>query len=214
MTPHVFRGIDPTALPPAEVYALLTGCVVPRPIAFVSSLSKAGVANLAPFSFFNAGGAHPPSVVFMPVTSGTNHDKDTLHNVRETGEYVVHVVPWSLREKMNATSAPYPPEVDEFEQAGLTKAPSLRVKPWRVAECPIALECRLFRVVEHGEGPYHANYVIGEVVYLHIAETLLNEKGRVDAATIDAIARLGGPHYTRVTPGSMFTLPRPAPPSS
>jgi len=213
VTPRAFRGVDPSTLPPAEVYALLTGCIVPRPIAFVSSLSKAGVANLAPFSFFNAGGAHPPSIVFMPVTSGANRDKDTLHNVRETGEYVVHIVPWSLREKMNATSAEYPPEVDEFERAGLTKAPSLRVKPWRVAECPIALECRLFRVVDHGEGPYHANYVIGEVLYFHIAESLLTEKGRVDAATIDAIARLGGPHYTRVTPESIFTLPRPAPPS-
>jgi len=214
VTPPALRGIDPATMPPAEVYALLTGCVVPRPIAFVSSLSTSGVANLAPFSFFNAGGAHPPSVVFMPVTSGAGRDKDTLHNVRETGEYVVHIVPWSLREPMNLASAEYAPDVDEFERAGLTKAPSTRVKPWRVAECPIALECRLFRIVDHGEGPYHANYVIGEVVYFHVAESLLNEKGRVNAASIDAIARLGGPHYTRVTPDSVFTLARPAPPSA
>jgi flavin reductase (DIM6/NTAB) family NADH-FMN oxidoreductase RutF len=208
------RGIDPAALAPAEVYALLTGCVVPRPIAFVSSLSRAGVANLAPFSFFNAGGAHPPSVVFMPVTSGTNRDKDTLHNVRATGEYVIHVVPYSLRERMNQASADYPPEVDEFEQAGFTKTASARVTPWRAAECPIALECRLFKIVEHGEGPYHANYVIGEVVYFHVAESMLDAKGRVDTAKIDAIARLGGPHYTRVTPESIFTLPRPPAPGA
>lgn len=213
MSAPTFRGIDPASLPPAEAYALLTGCVVPRPIAFVSSLSRAGVANLAPFSFFNAGGAHPPSVVFMPVTSGTNRDKDTLHNVRETGEYVIHLVSWALREKMNQASADYPPDVDEFVEAGFTKVPSVKVKPWRAAECLVALECRLFTIVEHGEGPYHANYVIGEVVYFHLAESLLNEKGRVEASRLDAIARLGGPSYTRVTPESVFSMPRPAPPA-
>lgn len=213
MSAPALRGIDPATLPPAEVYALLTGCVVPRPIAFVSSLSKSGVPNLAPFSFFNAGGAHPPSVVFMPVTSGANRDKDTLHNVRETGEYVIHLVTWALRERMNQASADYPPEADEFVEAGFTKAPSVKVKPWRAAECPIALECRLYRIVEHGAGPYHANYVIGEVVYFHVAESLLTEKGRVDATRLDAIARLGGPNYTRVTPDSVFSMPRPAPPA-
>lgn len=204
----VFRHIDPATIAPAEAYALLTGCVVPRPIAFVSSLSKAGVANLAPFSFFNAGGAHPPSVVFMPVTSGTNRDKDTLHNVRETGEYVIHLVPWALRERMNHASADYAPEVDEFVEAGFTKAPSVKVKPFRAVECPIALECKLFRIVEHGEGPYHANYVIGEVVYIHLAEAVLTN-GRVDASKLDVIARLGGPNYTRVTKESIFGMPRP-----
>jgi len=158
------RQIDPAAVPPADLYALLTGCVIPRPIAFVSSLSASGTANLAPFSFFNAGGANPPSLVLSTVTSGAGRDKDTLHNVRATGEYVVHIAPWSLREKMNQTSADYAPEVDEFEMAGFTKAPSAKVKPWRAAECPIAMECRLFQIVRHGEGPFGAHYVIGEVV--------------------------------------------------
>jgi len=171
-------------------------------------MSKNGIANLAPFSFFNAGGANPPSVVFMPVTSGTNRDKDTLHNVRATGEYVIHIVRFELRERMNQASADYPPEVDEFEAAGFTKAPSVKVKPWRAAECPIAMECRLFKIVEHGAGPYHANYVIGEVVFLHIAEAVFTE-GRVDAAKLDAIARLGGPLYTRVTRETIFSMPRP-----
>jgi len=197
---------------PGDVYALLVGCVVPRPIAFVSSLSRAGLPNLAPFSFFNAGGAAPPSVVFSPVTSGAGRDKDTLHNVRDTGEYVVHIVPWRIRERMNHASADYPPEVDEFDAAGLTKVPSVKVKPWRVAECPIAMECRLFRIVEHGTGPYRANYVIGEVVYLHIDESLMTG-GRVDSSRIDAIARLGGPSYTRVTPETVFAMPRPALPA-
>jgi flavin reductase (DIM6/NTAB) family NADH-FMN oxidoreductase RutF len=193
---------------PGSVYALMVGCVVPRPIAFVSSLSAGGVANLAPFSFFNAGGANPPSVAFMPVTRGGGRDKDTLHNVRETGEYVIHIVPWALRERMNQASAEYPPDVDEFEVAGFTKVPSVRVKPWRAAECPVAMECRLYRIVEHGRGPYHANYVIGEVVYFHIAEAILTG-GRVDFAKLDVIARLGGPNYTRVTPETIFAMPRP-----
>jgi len=211
--PSGFRGIDPASIPPAETYAFLTGCVIPRPIAFVSSLSGAGVANLAPFSFFNAGGAAPPSVVFMPVTNGAGRDKDTLHNVRETGEYVIHLVPFALKERMNQASADYPPEVDEFVEAGFTKVASVRVKPWRAAECPIALECRLFRIVEHGSGPYHANYVIGEVVYIHVAEAVLMN-GRVDAAKLDVIARLGGPNYTRVTQESIFGLPRPVLPKT
>jgi len=198
-------------MPPADVYALLVGCVVPRPIAFVSSLSAHGVANLAPFSFFNAGGAHPPSLVFSPVTSGAERDKDTLHNVRATREYVVHIAPWGIRERMNQTSAEYPPEVDEFDAAGFTKVPSVRVKPWRAAECPVAMECKLFRIVEHGSGAYHANYVIGEVVYFHIDESLL-KGNRVDSGAIDAIGRLGGPNYTRVTRESIFSLPRPTTP--
>lgn len=211
MSGPAMRGIDPATIPSAEAYGLLTACVVPRPIAFVSTLSREGVANLAPFSFFNAGGANPPSVVFAPVTSGASRDKDTLVNIRETGEYVVHIVPWSLREQMNQASAEYPPDVDEFVEAGFNKVPSVRVKPWRAAECPIAMECRLFRIVEHGDGPYHANYVIGEVLYFHVAEALL-AGGRLDVGKLDPIARLAGAGYTRVTPESTFALPRPAVP--
>jgi flavin reductase (DIM6/NTAB) family NADH-FMN oxidoreductase RutF len=208
-----FREIDPATADPAEVYSLLVGCVVPRPIAFVSSLSPGGVANLAPFSFFNAGGAHPPSLVFSPVTSGAGRDKDTLNNVRATREYVVHISPWVLREKMNQASADYPPDVSEFEMAGFTKAPSVKVKPWRAAECPVAMECRLFQIVEHGSGPLRANYVIGEVVYFHIAESLF-VNGRIDSGALDAIGRLGGPLYTHVTKESVFNLPRPTLPKA
>jgi len=114
---------------------------------------------------------------------------------------------------MNQASADYAPEVDEFEAAGFTKTPSVKVKPWRVAECPIAMECRLFQIVEHGSGPLRANYVIGEVVYFHIQESLM-QGNRVDSTAIDAIGRLGGPNYTRVTRQSVFSLPRPTSPTS
>lgn len=203
-----FRELDPATVDPAEIYSLLVGVVVPRPIAFVSSLSDRGVANLAPFSFFNAGGAHPPSLVFSTVTSGAGRDKDTLNNVRATREYVVHIVPWGLRERMNQASADYAPEVDEFVETGFTKVASKRVKPWRVAECPVAMECRLFQIVEHGAGPLRANYVIGEVVYMHVLESLF-VNGRIDPVALDAIGRLGGPMYTHVTKESVFHLARP-----
>jgi len=207
-----FKEYDSASADPAELYSLLVGCVVPRPIAFVSSLSAAGVPNLAPFSFFNAGGAHPPSLVFSPVTSGAGRDKDTLNNIRATREYVVHIATWGLREKMNQSSADYAPEVDEFVEAGFTKVASKKVKPWRVAESPVAMECRLFQIVEHGSGPLRANYVIGEVVYFHIAESLF-VKGRIDYAALDAIGRLGGPLYTHVTQESVFKLARPVLPA-
>jgi len=206
------RGFDPAEMGSADTYSLLTQCIVPRPIAFVSSLSRAGVANLAPFSFFNAGGGNPPSIVFSPVTSRDTRFKDTLRNVEETREYVVHIAPYPLRERMNATSFEYPPDVDEFEIGGFTKVPSLRVKPWRAAECPVAMECRLFQVVRHGAGPHAANYVIGEILYFHIHEAVLSE-GRVDPIRLMPIGRLGGPFYTHVTAESIFRLPRPTAPA-
>jgi len=207
-----FREIDPAKVEPSEVYSLMVGVVVPRPIAFVSSLSPEGVANLAPFSFFNAGGANPPSLVFSPVTSGAGRNKDTLNNVRATKEYVVHIAPWPLREKMNQASADYAPDVDEFVEAGFTKVGGKRVKAWRAAECPVAMECKLFQIVEHGEGPFRANYVIGEVVYMHLDERIF-VNGRIDPAVLDPIGRLGGPLYTHVTKDSIFNLPRPVLPA-
>jgi flavin reductase (DIM6/NTAB) family NADH-FMN oxidoreductase RutF len=148
------REIDPADSPSADIYALMTGVVVPRPIAFVSSLSPTGVANLAPFSFFNAGGANPPSVVFSPITShggsrqGHAPQRARHGGVRRAHRALVHPRPHE------PDLGEYGPEVDEFEVAGLTKAPSVKVKPWRAAECPIAMECRLFKIVEHGEGRF------------------------------------------------------------
>src|SRR5436853_4014195 len=111
---------------------MLVWCLVPRLVIFVCSLSVDGVAKLSPFSFFNAGGAHPPSLVFSPVTSGAGRDKDTLHNVAATREYVVHIAPWDVREKMKQSSADYPPEAEEFVEDGLTKVPWKLVMPGRV----------------------------------------------------------------------------------
>jgi Conserved protein/domain typically associated with flavoprotein oxygenases, DIM6/NTAB family, COG1853 len=161
---------------PREAYALLISCVAPRPIAWVSTCAPDGRVNLAPFSFFNAGGANPVSVVFSCTNFRDGRPKDTLRNVHATGEFVVNIAPYWLAEQMNQTSFEYEYGVSEFEQVGLTRAPSLYVQPPRVAESPIAMECKLFQVVAHGAGAVAANYVIGEVLCFHIAETLLTPK--------------------------------------
>jgi flavin reductase (DIM6/NTAB) family NADH-FMN oxidoreductase RutF len=203
------RAISPDSLEPRQRYALLLHCVSPRPIAFVSTLSPDGAPNLAPFSYFMTGGANPPSVVISPTTPRTGEPKDTLRNIQATGEYVINVVTFAMRERMNLASAEWPYGVSEWEKAGFESAPAVVVKPPRVAESPLAIECRLHLIVPHGDGPLSANYVIGEVVYFHVAEELFDENGTVDATRIDYIARMGADWYARANADSMFELPRP-----
>ena len=142
-------------LDPPKRHAWLTPLIAPRPIALVSTVSAAGVGNLAPFSFFAMGGQNPQSVAFCPVADRDGNPKDTLRNVLETGEFVINVVSRAMAERVNQASAPYPPEVDELEAVGFTRAASTVVRPWRVAESPAQLECRVFQVVPHGSGPQH-----------------------------------------------------------
>lgn len=195
-----------------KAYQLLTRIVTPRPIAFVSTLSASGIGNLAPFSYFNLGGTAPPSVIFSPQANRRGEAKDTLRNIRETGEYVVHLVTHSMRDAMNLCSSDWAPEVDEFDVSGLTRLASVRVRPPRVAESPIALECRLFEIVSHGTGATAANYVIGEVLVAHVDDSVADSAGLPDPRKLDLIARLGGDTYARITPESLFELPRPPEP--
>jgi flavin reductase (DIM6/NTAB) family NADH-FMN oxidoreductase RutF len=199
---------DPAEMTTADAHRLLLHCVAPRPIAFVSTLSAEGVPNLAPFSYFMAGGANPPSVVISPLTGRDGQPKDTLRNIFATGEFTVNVVTFAMKDRMNQASAEYPYGVNEFALAGFDMAPSLAVKPARVAESPLAIECRLFQVVPHGDGPLSANYVIGEVVRFHVAREVVDDLG-VDARKVDYISRLGGDWYGRSTPDSLFEMPRP-----
>lgn len=186
-------------LPPGEAYALLTGVVSPRPIAFVSTLSPSGVANLAPFSFFMAGGSNPASLCFSPVLGSGGVEKDTLRNVRETGEFTVNTVDRSMAAGMNAASAALAREESEWGPSGFTPLASEVVAPARVAQSLAQMECRLFTIVEHGSGPTAARYVVGEVVRLHVREEAFG-----------TIARLGGPDYLDAATGERFSLPRPA----
>jgi flavin reductase (DIM6/NTAB) family NADH-FMN oxidoreductase RutF len=178
--------------------------VAPRPIAWVSSLSASGVANLAPFSYFNAFSQNPHYVAF-----GIGPVKDTLRNIEATREFAVNLPTWELRERMNATSAHVAPEVDEFELAGLTKAPCRLIGVPRVAESPVALECRLFQVVPlpDDKGQAEDHMVIGRVLGIHIDDRYIHD-GRVDTAAMRPIARLGYSEYATVT--EAWRMRRPA----
>jgi len=195
---------------PRTAYHWLTRTVAPRPIAWVSTKSPRGKLNLAPFSYFNAGGANPPSLVFSCTYTREGKPKDTLRNVRETGEFVVNVVTREVVEAANLTSRAFEYEVSEFEEVGLTPAwDTAHVTVPRVAESPIAFECRVFAIVDHGNGPLSAHYVIGEVLAVHCDASLLDEEGMPDPAKIEHCARLGKSFYLRVREEELFELPRP-----
>jgi len=203
------RSVAPEELSPGDCHRLLLHCVAPRPIAFVSTLSPDGRPNLAPFSYFMAGGANPPSVVVSPLTDRDGQPKDTLRNVKATGEFTISVVTYAMRERVNHASAEFPYGVSEWEEAGFVPAPSARVRPPYVAESPLAIECRLYQVVPHGSGLLAANYIIGEVVYFHVADTVQAEGSMVNALRVDYIARMGAEWYARARPECMFEMPRP-----
>lgn len=199
---------DPAALPPNGMYKLLISSVVPRPIAWVSSVDAAGVRNLAPFSYFMAITDDPPTIAFSCSYRGAGADgkKDTLRNVEATREFVVNVVDDDRAAQMNVTSADYPPEVDEFEMAGLSVAPAARVKTPRVADAPISMECRLDRVVPVGR----ANLVLGRIVYMHVRDGLYDAAtGRIDMRRLRPVGRLAGNLYTHVH--DIFEMKRPNP---
>lgn len=190
-------------------FKTLLSTVLPRPIAFVSTISPDGVPNLAPFSFFNAVGSNPAAVIFSPATKADGTSKDTLVNLRAVPECVVHVVPHAIREAMNQTSVAYPPDVDEFQAAGFTPLPSRFVRPFRVAESPVHMECRLLQIVPVGIGPLSANICVAEVLCFHIADEVLHPDGTADVARLDLIGRLGGEDYA--TTRDRFELPKPEP---
>lgn len=196
-------------LAPRERHALLTPLIAPRPIAFVSTLSAAGVGNLAPFSFFAMGGQNPQGVAFCPTADRDGNPKDTLRNIRETGEFTINIVSRAMAERVNQASAPYPAEVDEFDVTGFTRVASTMVKPPRVEEAPAALECRVFHLVPQGSGPLHGTWVIGEVLVAHIRDEMLGPDGLPDTAKVQPAARLGRNEWSSVTADVMFTLDRP-----
>ena len=181
--------------------------VVPRPIGWIGTLGKDGVANLAPYSFFNAVSDRPPMVMF---SSGGR--KDSLRNIEDTGEFTCSIATWALREAMNLSSAPVAPGVDEFVLAGLTKAPSRFVKPPRVAESPAAFECRLWQTLplpphKPGAAPSYT-MVIGQVVGIYIDDMFIQD-GIVHSGEMRALARLGYMDYSVLRPEAMFTMNRP-----
>jgi flavin reductase (DIM6/NTAB) family NADH-FMN oxidoreductase RutF len=199
--------IDVGSADVVAVYRALVGIVTPRPIAWVTTVDGQGRVNLAPFSFFNAFGANPPVVVFSPVLRRDRSKKDTLQNLNAVNEFVLNAAVEDLAEKVNATSRELPPGQSEAEYAGLTLEPSAKVRPPRVAESPVHLECRVRQILPIGDGPLAANLVIGEVLLIHIADFVLDDQGAVDPRKLRTIARLGGDYYCRSA--DLFEMERP-----
>jgi flavin reductase (DIM6/NTAB) family NADH-FMN oxidoreductase RutF len=198
---------DPGGSSAADIYKLMIGMVVPRPIAFVSSLDERGVRNLAPFSYFMACTADPPVVCFVSsFRKGETPTKDTLRNVLATKEFVVNIVSEEFADKMNLTSAEVPPEIDEFELSGLTPVASELVKPPRVGESRAQMECRLRQILQIGEHPGGGTIVFGDVLRFHVDAEVLDGY-KIDPDKLKAIGRMGGPTYVRTR--DRFDMIRP-----
>jgi flavin reductase (DIM6/NTAB) family NADH-FMN oxidoreductase RutF len=202
-------NVQPDELPYRDFYGILLSTVGPRPIAWVSTLSKEGHPNLAPFSFFNVLSGKPPLLGFSPALRKLETGsvpKDTLHNIRETGEFVVNIVTFENAEAMNLTSGEYDPSVNEFELAKLTYRTSKMVRPPQVAESPVSFECKLRQILEFGTETPSGSLVIGEIVSLHLEERVMKE-GRLDPQALDLVGRMGGTQFARTT--QRFELERP-----
>ena len=199
--------IDASQSDPLTVYHALIGVVTPRPIAWVTTLDLQGRVNLAPFSFFNAFGSNPPVVVFSPNLKRNRGKKDTLRNVEATGQFVVNAAVAELAAQVNLSSKELPAGDSEVELTGLTLLPSVKVRPPRLAESPVHLECVVRQILPIGDGPGAANLVIGEVLILHVADAVLNDQGRIDPHKLHTIGRMGGNYYCHTT--DLFEMKRP-----
>lgn len=195
--------IDPKQLNPSQAYDLMISIIVPRPIAFISTLNPEGLPNAAPFSFFSGVSTDPPLVAISIARRGSEK-KGTLRNIEATGEFVVNMVDEDLTEGMNRAAGNYPPNTNKFEVAGLTAKPCVKVKPPRIGEAPISLECRLVQVMPLPESK--DALIIGRVVYIHMKDALWIN-GSVDPARLRAIGRLGQSNYCRIR--DTFGLERP-----
>jgi flavin reductase (DIM6/NTAB) family NADH-FMN oxidoreductase RutF len=206
----MFKSIDPSTLATVDLHQYMIGAISPRPIAFVSTVSPDGQANVAPYSFFNAFSSNPPIVVFSSNRKVRgNTTKDTLRNVEETGECVINIVNYDMVYMMSLASVEYPAGVDEFEKAGLTKLPSHTVAAPRVGESPVQMECKVRQIIPLGDSGGAGNLIICEVTHLHINENILSEKGRIDPYKADLVARMGRHYYCRVNGDAIFELPQP-----
>lgn len=204
MIDQTMRTIVPIDLDPRDAYRLLISAVVPRPIGWASTLGADGSLNLAPFSFFNAV-SNMPLTVMISVGQRRGQPKDTLRNALETGEFVINIVDEELAAAMNITSGEWAYDVDEFDRAGLMTAPSIDVKPPRVAAAPIALECKVTQIVPVQDTTY--TLILGRVLRFHVRSDLLRPNGTIDASLLKPVARLSGDEYA--TLGRVFEMKRP-----
>ena len=206
----MIKSINPKELSTAAFHGYLLGAVAPRPIAFASTIDKEGRVNLSPFSFFNAFGANPPTLIFSPARRvRDNTTKHTLENVYEVPEVVINIVNYAMVEQMSLASTEYDKGINEFIKAGLTEEASSLVRPPRVQEAPASFECKVTQVIETGTEGGAGNLIICEVVLAHFKEEILDENGKIDPFKIDAVARMGGNWYCRANGEALFEIPKP-----
>ncbi len=196
----MFTHLTPSDLTAGDVYKLMIGCIVPRPIAWISTVNADGRGNLAPFSYFNGVASRPPviSISFSYHPERPEHRKDTLRNIYASEEFVVNVVSEPNERLMHASSEDFPPDTDESTELGLRMVPSAKVRPPSVADSPIRLECRLYGSHQVGAGPGSATLVLGEVLNIAVRRDLINERLHIDHASLQAIGRLAGNNYAYI----------------
>ena len=202
--------IDVTTIPAVQLQNYLQYAIAPRPICFASTIDQDGNINLSPFSFFNMFSTNPPLCIFSPsrrVRDGST--KHTLENVLEVKECVINIVNYSMVQQTSLASTEYARGTNEFEKAGFTMLPSQLVRPPRVAEAPVQMECTVREVIHLGDNPGAGNLILAEVKLIHIREEILDAEGKIDQAKIDLVARLGGDWYCRVTPENLFKVTKP-----
>lgn len=202
--------VNTSELSPAQLQNYLQYAIAPRPICFATTIDTAGNINLSPFSFFNMFSTNPPLCVFSPARRvRDNTTKHTLENILEVKECVINIVNYPMVQQMSLASTEYAKGVNEFEKAGFTMLPSQLVKPPRVKEAPVQMECVVKEVISLGEKPGAGNLILAEIKLIHINEEILDSEGRIDQAKIDLVARLGGDWYCRVTSENLFKVPKP-----
>lgn len=200
-------SFDPKDLAVKDLHQFIVGSIAPRPIAFASTVNAEGQANIAPYSFFNAFSSNPPTLVFSSNRRVQgNTTKDTLHNIDETGEVVINVVNYPIVRQMALASISYPPEIDEFKKAGLTPIASDLVKPYRLKESPVQFECKVRQIITLGNQGGAGHLIICDVLRMHIADDIIDERNRIDPDKLDLVGRLGRAYYVRASGSALFTL--------
>ncbi|MDX2135609.1 MAG: flavin reductase family protein [Saprospiraceae bacterium] len=203
--------IDPNQIATPDLHQFILGAVAPRPIAFASTVGADGEPNLAPYSFFNAFSSNPPILIFSSNRRvRDNTTKDTLRNIRETGEVVINVVPYSIVRQMAIAGVEFEAGVSEFEKAGLTPLKSEQVRPFRVAESPVHMECVVEQILPLGDQGGAGNLIICRIVLMHIHEGVLTDKGRIDPNKIDLMGRMGRFWYARASGEAVYEIVQPA----
>jgi flavin reductase (DIM6/NTAB) family NADH-FMN oxidoreductase RutF len=204
------QTIDPNLIPYQHLHRLLLGAIAPRPIAFASTIDLEGKPNLSPFSCFNVFGVNPTTLIFSPSRRGRyNTLKDTLLNINDVPEVVINVVTYDMVQQASLASVEYPRGTNEFIKSGFTQFPSEKIRPFRVKESPVQIECKVRQVIETGTGGGAANLIICEVLLIHINENIFDENGLIDPDKINLVGRMGGDYYVKASGRAVFTVPKP-----